>query len=385
MQQVRRLTRRRDPPWRRRRRAAGTSDARIRLPLSASSTLAPLLHRSATLRQRARRRVLVGATLALFAGAAAVSLSGVAKIGDRLATGRPAWLVLAAGFELLSVLGFATVFELVFGNWLPKRMGLRMGVTVCAATILLPAGGLLAIGAGARALRSRGMPATKKRSRAIAFLLITNAPNAIVLGAVGIALGARLLDGPHVPSLTILPAAIALSTIGLTMIVPLLPLHRVSRARFGIAHRLVGFVVTQLKLGVIEALALVREHSWKLLGAVAYYAFDNAVLWAAFNAFGHTHPPIATLVIAYLIGSAAGSLPVPAGIGVVEGGMLGLLVLFGAPAICAGIAVLAYRAISTGLTLALGGAAFLTIRRRAPLSQSFSARRAQAANEGAVV
>jgi uncharacterized membrane protein YbhN (UPF0104 family) len=325
--------------------------------------------------------VLVGATLALFAGAAVVSLSGVAKIGDRLATGRPAWLVVAAGFELLSVLGFATAFELVFGNWLPKRLSLRMGLTVCAATILVPAGGLLAIGAGARALRSRGMPATKTRSRAIAFLLITNAPNAIVLGAVGIALGAGLLDGPHVPSLTILPAAIALSTIGLTMLLPLVPLQRVSRARFGTAHRFVCFAATQLKLGVIEALALARQHSWKLLGAVAYYAFDNAVLWAAFKAFGHTDPPIATLVIAYLIGSAAGSLPVPAGIGVVEGGMLGLLVLFGAPAICAGIAVLAYRAVSTGLTLALGGAAFLTIRRRAPRTRSFSAHQAQALND----
>ena len=385
MQQVRRLTRRRHLPWRRRHPRAAPSDARVRVPLSAPSTLAPLLPGAATLRQRTRRRALVGATLALFAGAAAVSLSGVAKIGDRLATGRPAWLVLAAGFELLSVLGFATAFELVFGNWLPKRMSLRMGVTVCAATILVPAGGLLAIGAGARALRRRGMPATKTRSRAIAFLLITNAPNAIVLGAVGIALGAGLLQGPHAPSVTILPAAIALSAIGLTLLVPLVPLQGVSRTRIGIARRLAGFVAAQLKLGVIEALALVREHSWKLLGAVAYYAFDNAVLWAAFNAFGHTHPPIATLVIAYLIGSTAGSLPVPAGIGVVEGGMLGLLVLFGAPAICAGVAVLAYRAISTGLTLALGGAAFLTLRRRAPRTSSFSAHRARAANEGAVV
>ena len=217
------------------------------------------------------------------------------------------------------------------------------------------------------------MPATKIRSRAIAFLLITNAPNAVVLGALGIALGAGLLDGPQAPSLTIVPAAIALSAIGLTMLLPLVSLERVSRARLGIAHGVVCFVATQLKLGVTEALALVRGRSWKLLGAVAYYAFDNAVLWAAFKAFGHTDPPIATLVIAYLIGSAAGSLPVPAGIGVVEGGMLGLLVLFGTPAVCAGIAVLAYRAVSTGLTLALGGVAFLTMGRQAPRTPPFSA------------
>jgi hypothetical protein len=48
-------------------------------------------------------------------------------------------------------------------------------------------------------------------------------------------------------------------------------------------------VARQLELGVIEARALVSGRSWKLLGAVAYYAFDNAVLWATFK-------PSATLV-----------------------------------------------------------------------------------------
>jgi Lysylphosphatidylglycerol synthase TM region len=128
----------------------------------------------------------------------------------------------------------------------------------------------------------------------------------------------------------------------------------------------VSVVARQLELGVIEARALISGRSWKLLGAVAYYAFDNAVLWATFKAFGHTHPPIATVVMAYLIGSATGSLPAPAGIGVVEGGMIGLFVLYGAPAICAGIAVLAYRAVSTGLPLALGGVALLALGQRVP-------------------
>ena len=41
-------------------------------------------------------------------------------------------------------------------------------------------------------------------------------PNLIVLGVLGIALGVGLLDGPHAPILTILPATIALSAIALT-------------------------------------------------------------------------------------------------------------------------------------------------------------------------
>jgi hypothetical protein len=62
------------------------------------------------------------------------------------------------------------------------------------------------------------------------------------------------------------------------------------------------------------------------------------------------------------------TLPVPGGIGVVEGGMIGLLVLYGAPAICAGIAVLAYRAVSTGLPLALGAIARRPVLSNPPLS-----------------
>jgi uncharacterized membrane protein YbhN (UPF0104 family) len=321
------------------------------------------------------------AILALVAGAAVASVVGASAIGGRLAEGRPGWLVLAAGFELVSVLGFVAAFQLVFGEWLCGRMSLRMGLVVRAATILLPAGGLVAIGAWARALRRNGMPNAKSGSRTIAFLLITNAPNLIVMALVGAALGSGLLRGPHGPTLTIVPAAIAFGAIGLTVLLPRVSHQRLAGAQPCLPHRLFSVAVAQLELGVTEAWALLRGRNRRLLGAGAYYAFDNAVLWATFKAFGHAHPPIATLAMAYLIGSAAGSLPVPAGIGVVEGGMIGLLVLYGAPASCAGIAVLAYRAVSTGLPLALGGVAVLALRRRAVLDPRASAHPAREAGE----
>ncbi|HEV2924786.1 MAG TPA: YbhN family protein [Solirubrobacteraceae bacterium] len=343
--------------------------------LPAAEPEQPLPPGSAVLVHGARRRLVVLAILAVVAGAAAVSLSGTAAIGERLASGRPGWLIVAVGFELMSVLGFVAIFQLAFGEWLPRRLSLRMGLAVCAATILVPAGGLIAIGVGARALRRRGMSSAKMRSRAIAFLLVTNAPNVIVLGMLGIALGAGLLAGPHAATLTLVPAAIALSAVAFMLVLPTVSHHRAAPVRDGIAHRVVSVVATELELGVIEAITLLRAHSWKLLGAVAYYAFDNAVLWATFRSFGHVRQPFAVLVMAYVIGSAAGSLPVPAGIGVVEGGMIGLLVLFGAPAICAGIAVLAYRAVSTGVPLAAGGVSFLTLGKRGPGTPSPSARR----------
>jgi uncharacterized membrane protein YbhN (UPF0104 family) len=325
-----------------------------------------LLLRGSKLRRQTQRRVVALAILALIAVAVLAVASEAAGISTRLSEGRPAWLILAAGFELFSALGFVVAFQAVFGEWLPRRMILRMGLAVRAATILLPAGGLVAIGVGARALRRGGMPGAKTGPRIVAFLLITNAPNLIVLGVLGIALGAVLLYGPDGTILTIIPAAIALSAISLTMLLPMVSHQRLVRAPLKFPRRVVSVAAEQLELGVIEARALASGRGWRLLGAVAYYAFDNAVLWATFKALGHTHPRIATLVMAYLIGSATGSLPTPAGIGAVEGGMIGLFVLYGTPAICAGISVLAYRAVSTGLPLLLGGVALLAIGQRAP-------------------
>jgi hypothetical protein len=108
-----------------------------------------------------------------------------------------------------------------------------------------------------------------------------------------------------------------------------------------------------LEDGLTEAHALVTAGDWKLGGAVAYYAFDNAVLWAAFHAYGRV-PPVGVVVMGYLVGSLAGALPLPAGLGAVEGGLIGALVLYGAPAAPAAAAVLLYRGISLSLPAVLG-------------------------------
>jgi len=83
-----------------------------------------------------------------------------------------------------------------------------------------------AVGLGARALRQRDMMGAGSGPRAVAFVLITNAPNLLVLGILGTALGAGLLEGPHAPVLTILPAGIALSAIGLTALLPIVSHQR---------------------------------------------------------------------------------------------------------------------------------------------------------------
>jgi hypothetical protein len=52
--------------------------------------------------------------------------------------------------------------------------------------------------------------------------------------------------------------------------------------------------------------------------AIDYLWFDIAALFACFAAAGHP-PPLAPVVLAYQIGYLSNSIPVPGGIGVLDG------------------------------------------------------------------
>lgn len=115
--------------------------------------------------------------------------------------------------------------------------------------------------------------------------------------------------------------------------------------------------------GTGDALALIRGGDLLLLGgAVGYWAFDNAVLWATFSAIGDA-PAIPVILLGYLIGQLGGALPLPGGIGGMDGGLIGAMVVFGAPLALTVGAVLAYRLILFWLPLTIGGAAFVSLRR----------------------
>ena len=65
----------------------------------------------------------------------------------------------------------------------------------------------------------------------------------------------------------------------------------------------------------------------------------------------------------YLIGQLGGLLPIPGGIGGIDGGLFGALVCLGTPAAATAAAVLAYRVILFWLPLIVGAIAFLSLRR----------------------
>jgi uncharacterized membrane protein YbhN (UPF0104 family) len=68
--------------------------------------------------------------------------------------------------------------------------------------------------------------------------------------------------------------------------------------------------------------------------------------------------------MAYLVGMMANSIPIPGGILAVEGGLVGMLLLFDAhPAAKVLAAVVTYRAISLWVPAIIGSLAFLSLRR----------------------
>ncbi len=89
--------------------------------------------------------------------------------------------------------------------------------------------------------------------------------------------------------------------------------------------------------------------------------FDIIAFWVSFRAVGLS-PPIAVIGLGYLIGQLGSWLPIPGGIGGVELGMAGVLILFGLPAVPTTAAVLLFRVIELWIPGLLGLIAFIQLR-----------------------
>ena len=115
-----------------------------------------------------------------------------------------------------------------------------------------------------------------------------------------------------------------------------------------------------------DAMLRTLGSSWwrALLGAVGKWTLDYLALLTALAAVG-AQPRPSLAMLAYVSGAILGMIPItPGGLGFVEAGLTGMLVLAGVPAGDASLAVLAYRLVSYWLPLAAGGIAALAYRRR---------------------
>jgi uncharacterized membrane protein YbhN (UPF0104 family) len=255
------------------------------------------------------------------------------------------------------------MFRPVFCATTSWRTSWEIGWSELAVGSLLPASGAGGLALGAWILNQAGMPAEKIARRSVAFFLIKSSVNFVAVAVIG-AVMALGLAGPHRSLLlTALPAALSLVVIAAVLALPRLgrgPEDDEDDGRIRHAVRVVRRAVVD---GAGEAVRILRSGNVLVIGgAIGYWAFDNMVLWAMFHAFGES-VPFTVILMGYLIGQLGGLLPIPGGVGGIDGGLIGTLIVYGAPAAATAAAVLAYRVILFWLPLLVGGVAFAALRR----------------------
>ena len=107
---------------------------------------------------------------------------------------------------------------------------------------------------------------------------------------------------------------------------------------------------------------------WKaaVVASAGKWILDYLALLACLRAVG-AEPNPSLVILAYVAAAFLGMIPLtPGGLGFVEAGLTGLLVLAGVSAGAAVVATLAYRLISFWLPIPAGGAAYVLFRRRYP-------------------
>jgi uncharacterized membrane protein YbhN (UPF0104 family) len=304
-------------------------------------------------------------------------LAGVGTTVHRIERGDTWWIAIGVVLELASFAGYVMLFRSVFVATEaspPSRIGwsesYQITMAGLVATRLFAAAGAGGVALTAWSLRRSGMEPRLVACRMVAFMVLLYVVYAASLLIDGIGLGSGLFPGGGSFAITVLPAIVAAVLFALAGAMALLPgdlerrLQRWASGSGRLAHW-VARAVTAPALaasGVRTAIDLIRSRDAGLLGALAWWGFDISVLWAMFHAFG-SPPPFTVIWMAYFVGMLGNLLPLPGGLGGVEGGMIGALAAFGVDFNLAVLAVLSYRGISFWLPTLPGVVAYFQLRR----------------------
>jgi uncharacterized membrane protein YbhN (UPF0104 family) len=308
------------------------------------------------------RRSLAGlGAIVLVVVAAVVLLPGLASLRSSFMGAQPGWLALAAVLQIGSCAAYVCAFRGVFCRRMSWRTSTEIGLSELGANSVLSVGGAGGLALGAWILRRGGLEPAFIARRTVAFFLLTSLANVGFLALGGLALATGVLHGSPGLLFGLIPAVAAVLGIALAMGARQLAgvlARRSMRTRLAAAANAVGD-------GVDEALRLLRTGDPAILaGAAGYMLFDVAMLGVCFAVFGNAVPPAGVLLVAYIIGQLGSLIPIPGGIGGVDAGLIGTLVLYGVDATDAAVAVIAYRGLLLAIPALLGLPALAVLRRR---------------------
>jgi putative heme transporter len=316
-----------------------------------STSLAGVLRSVRDFLTRHRRAVTIAVTAAAVIGFVVFvvpQIRGLSGTLSRLRGADPAWVGLGLAVETASLGAYGLLFRSVFccqGVRIDWREAYQITLAGTVATKLLSTAGAGGVALTVWALRASGLRPKLIARRMLAFELLLYGAFALTLVVVGLGLRTGLMPGKAPWTLTVIPAIVGGAAIIITLALSFVPAAPAA-----------------LRQGIRIAAELVRRHPLAVLGAIGYWGFDIAALWASLHAFGMP-PPLATIVMAYFVGQLGNVLPLPGGVGGVEGGMIAALIAFGSPGGLAILGVLAYRLIAFWLPTAPGAIAYLRLRR----------------------
>ena len=257
----------------------------------------------------ARRTLQIVAVFAVV-GLVLLLAPGLGQVRDRLTEARPEWVALAVVFEALSCVSYVLMFRPVFCQSMPWRTSWEIGLAELGAGSIVPGSGAGGLALGAWILSQGGMPGERIARRSVAFFIIKSSVNFVAVAVLGTVMALGLVGPELSPWLTVVPAVGATLVIAAVLVVPRLGVGAPVPADAGRTRRALRAVRKALVGGTREAVEIVRSRNLLVItGAVGYWAWDNAVLWATFHAFDYS-PPITVILMGYLIGQLGGLLPI---------------------------------------------------------------------------
>jgi uncharacterized membrane protein YbhN (UPF0104 family) len=301
-------------------------------------------------------RVLATAIVSLLSVGALLWVAPPAQVIDSITDMSPVWLLAAVGLELGSCLSYVVVFRRFFPE--PKRaVGRRVAWIAMGAGAVLPGGNFSSAATTGWLLRHHGIGTRRLVERCGALLCFLTLFGFFINGVAGAFLLAGIGHGPHDLEHSGVPILVSLTVI--TAATAAMLIARRHHARAPAAARSMAASLE----GAWDSLSTLH---WRMLGAAGFLLLDIAALWAACRATGHQLGVLA-LAVAYFIGYLATMIPMPAGLGVLDSGLAGALVLYGySPAASVG-AVLVYHAIAVWVP-GLGGLTAWMPTRAQPLA-----------------
>ncbi|MDX6732501.1 MAG: putative heme transporter [Baekduia sp.] len=325
-----------------------------------------------------RRTLVLGGVFVVlcivFLAAVLPQLAGLGDTWKQVKEGDPLWLLVAGMFTALSFAGYVLLFQGVYvrdGFRLSAVESYQITMAGLAATRVFAAGGAGGIALTAWALRRAGMPRRVVADQTLAFLVLTYGVYmaAVVVGGFGLYFG--ILPGSRDWAITLLPAIIGVVAFGVALLASLTPPDLQKRldgyarrhGRWARIAQKAANLPAAISAGIRISVNLVRSGDPALAGSIAYWGFNIAILWASFHAFGEA-PPWAVIVMGYFVGMLANLLPLPGGVGGVDGGMIGAFVAFGGETKDSiVVAVLTYRLFAFYLPTIPGAVAYFQLRR----------------------